>query len=130
MRPTKSKFPRLGDLQLQIMKALWSCREATVTEVQEAIPKGTDLAYTTVATMLRKMEARGLVKHRSDGRAFFYRANVAEDQVTRGMAEHVLDRLFGGSIEALVSNLLTSREVSGEELARIEKLIAERRKSS
>jgi predicted transcriptional regulator len=120
-------FHRLGDLQLQIMKALWLRGEATVAEIHEALPGGSDLAYTTVATMLRKMDARGLVRHRADGRTFIYAPAVAEDQVSRGMAEHVLDRLFGGSVEALVSNLLTTREVSRDELGRIEKLIARRR---
>jgi BlaI family penicillinase repressor len=120
-------FHRLGDLQLQIMKALWLRGEATVAEIHDALPGGADLAYTTVATMLRKMDARGLVRHRADGRTFVYAPAVAEDQVSRGMAEHVLDRLFGGSVEALVSNLLTTREVSRDELGRIEKLIARRR---
>jgi len=124
---SQAKFHRLGDLQLQIMKALWLRGEATVAEIHHALPGGSDLAYTTVATMLRKMDARGLVRHRADGRTFIYAAAVAEDQVSRGMAEHVLDRIFGGSVEALVSNLLTTREVSRDELGRIEKLIARRR---
>jgi predicted transcriptional regulator len=122
------KLHRLGDLQLQIMKALWSRKEATVAAIQETVPGGSDLAYTTVATMLRKMEARGLVRHRTDGRTFVYRAAVAEAQVTRGMAEHVLDRLFGGSVEALVSHLLRLREIGHDELDRLQDLIAQRRK--
>ena len=124
------KFHRLGDLQLQLMKALWQRGETTVAEIQEAVPGGPELAYTTLATMLRKMEVRGLVTHRTEGRTFIYRAAVAEDQVSRGMADHVLDRLFGGSVEALVSNLLTTREVSRDELVRLEKMIAQRRKAS
>lgn len=123
-------FHRLGDLQLRIMKALWARGEATVGDIQGAIPGGADLAYTTIATMLRKMEARGLVNHRADGRTFVYRAAVAEDQVSRGMAEHVLDRLFGGSVEALVNNLLSTREVSRDELARIERAVAQRRRQA
>lgn len=128
MRATK--FHRLGDLQLRIMKALWARGEATVGDIQGAIPGGADLAYTTIATMLRKMETRGLVDHRADGRTFVYRAVVAEDQVSRGMAEHVLDRLFGGSVEALVNNLLSTREVSRDELARIERAVAQRRRQA
>lgn len=121
---------RLGDLQLQIMQVLWSRGQGSVAEIHAALPNGTALAYTTIATMLRKMEARGLVRHRAEGRTFVYTAAVGEDQVSRGMAEHVLDRLFGGSVEALVSNLLTTREVSRAELTRLEKLIAQRRKAS
>jgi len=80
---------RLGDLQLKILKVLWQHREATVAEVHEQLPRGADLAYTTIATMLRKMETRGLV-----------------------------------------SDLLTAREVSRDELVRLEKLIAARKRRS
>src|SRR5262245_3529345 len=127
---SQPKLHRLGDLQLQIMKALWSRKEATVAAIQEAVPGGSDLAYTTVATMLRKMEARGMVRHRADGRTFVYRPAIAEDQVSRGMAEHVLDRLFGGSVEALVSHLLRLREIGQDELDRLQDLIAQRRRKS
>lgn len=127
---SQPKLHRLGDLQLRILKVLWARGEATVTDIREALPGGADLAYTTVATMLRKLEARGLVQHRVEGRAFRYRATVAEDQVSRGAVAHLLDRLFGGSLEALVSHLLTSREVSRDELTRLEQLIAERKRRS
>jgi predicted transcriptional regulator len=123
----KPTLHRIGDRQLRILQALWRHGEATVAQVHGAIPGGARLAYTTVATMLRKMEARGLVRHRPDGRTFVYRAMVSESQVSRGMADHVLDRLFAGSVSALVSHLLSAREVGSEELARIENLIAGRR---
>jgi BlaI family penicillinase repressor len=123
-------FHRLGELQLKIMKVLWARREASVADIQAALPGGAELAYTTVATMLRKMEARRLVSHRVEGRTFIYAPAVDEAQVSRGIAEHVLDRLFGGSVEALVSHLLTTREVGRDELARLERLIAKRRKLS
>jgi BlaI family penicillinase repressor len=126
---SKTKVHRLGDLQLRIMKILWDRREATVSEVHETLGRQ-DFAYTTVATMLRKMEARGLVRHRAEGRSFVYRAAVASDAVTRSMADHLLDRLFSGNLADMVSHLLTSREVSREELSKIEKLIAERKKSA
>ncbi len=121
---------RLGDLQLQIMKALWSRGEASVAEVHVDLGREERFAYTTVATMLRKMEGRGLVTHRADGRTFIYAPAVAEAQVSRGMADHVLDRLFEGRVADMVSHLLTSREVSPEELNQIEKLIAAHRRRS
>ena len=74
---SKTKIYRLGDLQLRIMKVLWANEAATVAEVHAAVGGEGDLAYTTVATMLRKMEARGLVKHRMEARSFIYRAAVA-----------------------------------------------------
>lgn len=124
----KQKLQRLGDLQLRIMKILWERREATVADVYDVLQRETEHAYTTIATMLRKMEDRALVTHRADGRTFVYRAAVAEDAVTRGMAGDLLDRLFEGNLADMVSHLLTTREVSRNELERLEQLIAERKK--
>jgi predicted transcriptional regulator len=124
----KAKTVRLGDLQLRIMKVLWERKEAIVSEVHEALADNRALAYTTMATMLRKMEAKGLVAHRVEGRTYIYRALVGEDAVSRGMAEHLLDGLFEGSLAGMVSHLLTNREVSREELVELERLIEERKK--
>ena len=119
---------RLGDLQLRIMKILWRGGTAGVSAVHEELASETPLAYTTVATMLRKMEARGLVKHQKHGRRFVYTAAVPADAVTRSMANDVIDRLFEGSLAGMVSHLLSTREISAGELRELEKLIAARKK--
>jgi BlaI family transcriptional regulator, penicillinase repressor len=117
---------RLGDLQLQIMKVLWTGEPATVTEVQRQLPSK-PLAYTTVATMLRKMEERGLVAHLQEGRRFVYKPLVRAEEVTTSMAGDLVDRLFAGSLADAVSHLLETRDVSPPELARLEKLIEDRK---
>jgi BlaI family transcriptional regulator, penicillinase repressor len=124
----RAKIHRLGDLQLQILKILWARGEGTVSEVMEGL-SGSELAYTTVATMLRKMEDRGLVTHRAEGRSFTYRPKVKAGDISHRMANHLVDRLFEGSLFDAVNHLLTTREVSTDELAKIERLIAEKRKS-
>ena len=96
--------------------------------MHEAVGAEGDLAYTTVATMLRKMEARGLLRHRLEARSFVYRAAVAEEAVSRGMADHLLERLFEGSLADMVRHLLSNREVSRAELSKLEQLIAERKR--
>jgi len=126
---SEQRIHRLGDLQLRIMQVLWPRGEATVAQVLENLAGHAELAYTTVATMLRKMEGRGLVAHRVEGRSFLYRAKVAEEAVSRGMADHLVDRLFEGSLPDVVNHLLTTREVSREELRQLEKMIAQRRKT-
>ncbi len=125
----KTRIHRLGDLQLRILKVLWSSGEATVAEVHKALGAEGELAYTTVATMLRKMEGRGLLRHRLDERSFVYRAAVGAEVVSQGMAEHLLERLFEGSLADMVRHLLHHREVSRAELSRLEELIAERKKA-
>ncbi len=126
---SRAKIQRLGDLQLRIMKVLWAAGEATVAEVHRALGAENDLAYTTVATMLRKMEGRRLVKHRLEARSFVYRAAVGAEAVSQGMADHLLERLFEGRLADMVRHLLSNREVSREELAALERLIAERKRA-
>jgi predicted transcriptional regulator len=123
----RGKKHRLGDLQLKIMRVLWELGSATVAEVQAALC-GDDLAYTTVATMLRKMEDRGLVSHREARRRFVYEAAVSAEEITRSMADDFVDRLFEGSLARAVSHLLETRDVSRQELARLEKMIQERKR--
>ena len=89
----------LGDLQHAIMKVLWERGEATSAEVHAALRAERGLAFTTIATMLRKMEDKGVVAHRPDGRQFIYRPVVSEDQVRRSMVGELVARLFeGGSV--------------------------------
>ena len=124
----KPKVHRLGDLQLKILKILWECHEGAVSVVHDSLGGSAQFAYTTVATMLRKMEGRGLVTHREEGRSFIYRAKVAAEEVSRRMSDHLVDRLFEGSLTEVMSHLLTTREVSRKELGELERLIAERKK--
>jgi predicted transcriptional regulator len=99
-----------------------------VAEVQAGLAEGTSFAYTTVATMLRKMEERGLVRHKSEGRRFIYRAAVEPEAVSRTMVDDLIDRVFGGSLTDAVSHLLDIRDVSHEELRQLERLIQERQR--
>ena len=67
----------LGKLQLAIMRVLWSDGESTVAEVHRALEPSHGLAPTTIATMLKKMEAKGVVSHRTEGRRFIYGPTVS-----------------------------------------------------
>jgi predicted transcriptional regulator len=118
----------LGELQLKIMRVLWARGEATVNEARAAV--GSRLAPATIATLLRRLEAQGLVRHRVEGRTFVYTPLIAEDAVARGLVGELLNRLFVGSVPALVNHLLRSRDLSAEELAEMEKMIRERKRKS
>jgi predicted transcriptional regulator len=113
----------LGKLQLAIMRVLWAQGEGTVTDVQRALEPTHGLALTTIATMLKKMEAKGVVEHRTDGRRFVYRPLVDERRVTRQMVAELADRLFDGSAAALVSHLLDAHDVDPQELAELRRRI-------
>ena len=113
----------LGELQHAIMRVLWECDEATVAEVHEALFEKRGLAPTTIATMLRKMEDKGVVAHRVEDRHFVYRATVTEDTVRSSMVGELLDRLFAGDPAALVSHLVADHAIDEEEIERLRALL-------
>ncbi|MBD3851314.1 MAG: BlaI/MecI/CopY family transcriptional regulator [Acidobacteria bacterium] len=120
----------LGELQHAIMQVLWARDEATVAEVHEALFDERGLAPTTIATMLRKMEDKGVVAHRVEDRHFVYQATVSEDAVRSTMVSELLDRLFAGDPAALVSHLVADHDIDEAEVERLRALLnhAEARK--
>jgi len=125
-----SRNNQLGELQLAIMRVLWEAGEATVATVHAALVEERGLALTTIATMLTKMEKKGIVRHRTEGRQYVYAPTVSEPEVHRSMVSELTERLFQGDTAALVNHLLTEQEIDAQELDRIRQLIAERAKRS
>ena len=117
---------QLGDLQLAIMRVLWARGEATVAEVHRSLEAERGLALTTIATMLSKMEKKGVVHHRTEGRQFVYVPTVSQNEVRSSMVSEFTERLFAGDAAALVNHLLTERQIDQAELREITRLIEER----
>ena len=117
--------PRLTALQLAVMQVLWSRDEASVTEVQHAMT-GRRLALTTVATMLVRLEQRGLVSHRAEGRQYIYRSRVSPADVRETVTRELLRNLFDGDVTAFVSQLLDSRKLTREEVADLQRLVRDK----
>ena len=113
----------LGDLQHAIMQVLWARGEATSADVHAALLDERGLAPTTIATMLRKMEDKGVVAHRTEGRQFVYRPTVSEAEVRRSMVDELVERLFAGDPAALVSHLVSDRRIDPDELERLQQLL-------
>lgn len=113
----------LSELQLAVMRVLWQKKKAAVAEVQEALAPERDLALTTVATVLTRLEKAGLVAHRASGRHYLYRPLVSEEEVRRSMVSVLAERLFEGDVAALVSHLVNAREIKPGDLARVRQLI-------
>lgn len=118
-----SKKHRLADLQMAIMQVLWDKGEATVAQVREALAPDRELAYTTVGTMLTKMELNGQVAHRVEARVNIYKPAIKPDQVKRRMLTDLADRLFAGDVTDLVCCLLDGIDVSPDDLAELKRLI-------
>ena len=109
----------LGDLQHAIMSVLWERGEATTADVHAVLHAERGLALTTIATMLRKMEDKGVVAHRSEGRQFVYRPTVTRDEVRSSMVGELVERLFGGDATALVAHLVSQHEIDADELTEL-----------
>jgi BlaI family transcriptional regulator, penicillinase repressor len=120
---------QLTELQVAVMRVLWERGEATVAEIWEALWAERQLAQTTVATLLSRLEKRGVVSHRVDVRQYVYAARVTEADVKKSMVKDLTERLFDGDVAALMSHLLTARAVKPGDLARVKKLIETHEKS-
>ncbi len=124
MSPADNKYRDLTHLQVDLLEVLWDREEATVAEVQEALLGNRVLATSTVATLLSRLEKRGVVAHRADGRQYVYRAQVTRQEVRDSMVSALTYRMFSGDVAELVSHLLTEAETSPGDLARVKRLIA------
>ena len=99
-------------------------------EVQERLRPDRDLAQTTIATLLSRLEKRGVIAHRLDGRQFVYRPLVSEQDVRRSMVSELTTLLFDGNAAALMSHLLRSRDIDPGDLDRVKRMIAEAERDS
>ena len=112
------------DRELDVMSVLWDVGPATVAEVRERIAD--DLAYTTVLTILRTLEQKGYVSHTEDGRAHRYKPLVKREVAGRTALRRLVEKVFDGSPELLLTQLVSDKNLSDEELRRLRKLLAER----
>lgn len=109
----------LTELQIALLRVLWARGEATVVDVWQAMHRERGLAQTTVATILSRLEKRGVVSRTAVNRQYVYRALVSETDVRQSMVGGLAENLFGGDVTALVNHLLTSHEIAPGDLARL-----------
>ena len=112
----------LSDLQLELVRVLWRSGELSVAEVTEALADR-GLAHTTVATLLTRLEKRGVVAARRDGRMLVYTACVSEAQVRRSMVSSLIAQVFRGDPKALLAHLVSEREVAQGDLEQVRALL-------
>lgn len=112
------------DRELDVMGVLWDQGSATVAEVRERLAD--KLAYTTVLTVLRTLEQKGHVGHAGEGRAHRYRPLVKREAAGRNALRRLVEKVFQGSPELLMTQLVSDERLSDEELRRLRRLLAER----
>lgn len=121
----RKKSTHLTEAEIRLMDVVWDKGHATVQEVADALPSQLGLAYNTVLTTLRILEAKGYLRHHKteESRAFVYSPVVSRHQASRTAVHSLLSRFFGNSAEALVLNLLDDEKLDTAEIKRIRALL-------
>lgn len=115
----RPKSPTLTEAELRLMQILWDRGSGTVSDVAAALPRRRELAYNTVLTTLRILEAKGYVVRRKDGRAHVYSPRVDRAKAQQTALRHIVSRFFDDSPELLVLNLLDDERLDADELSRL-----------
>ena len=114
----------LTDREADLMQVLWDHGPSLVAEVREHLKD--ELAYTTVLTVLRTLEAKGYVDHEEAGRGHRYFAKVKQQAARKSALRHLTEKLFQGSAEALFMHLVSDQKLTPEQLKRMRELLAEK----
>lgn len=114
----------LYDRELEVMQVLWEQGAATVAEVRERIED--EMAYTTVLTVLRRLEEKGFVGHAEEGRAHRYHPLIEPLQVRASALERLTRKLFDGSRELLLTHLVSQERLTAREIRRLRAILDER----
>ena len=119
--------PPLTPLELELMNVLWENEPLSVQEVQQRIT-GRKLAYTTVQTMLNILVRKGRAKRTLVDRAYRYRAAISREKAAGSTLRDLVQRMFGGSAEALVLNLIDTRQLTPDTLRALHELVSTKMK--
>jgi predicted transcriptional regulator len=114
----------LSDLQIAVVRVLWRNGETSVTDIAKVLGDERGLKHTTVATLLTRLEKRGVVEQRREGRQLIYRALVSEPQVRRSMVADLVGSLFGGDSRELVAHLVRESDLAPGDLESLRKRLA------
>jgi predicted transcriptional regulator len=120
--------PDFTPRELDVMSVLWELGSATVAEVHGRLSD--DLAYTTVLTVLRTLERKGAVSHEEEGKAYRYFPVIERETAGRRAFQRIRDKIFGGSEALLLTEFMSDRNLSPEELRRLRAMVEERLKES
>lgn len=113
----------LTELQISVLRLLWERGELSVAEIWELLYPERGLAQTTIATIIARLQRRGVLARRTQDRQFVYRSLVSEAEVQHSMVSEMTERLFQGDVAALVNHLLSANDMTPGDLARVREMI-------
>jgi len=125
----RPKAKHLTERELEIMHIFWDGDERTAQQVRDELARGgRRLAYTTVATLVRILNEKDFLTVTNDQRPFRYEAARSFDEVSGSILRDLVDRVFGGSREAMLVRLLDQRRMTAKERAALKKILREERR--
>ncbi|MCA9074490.1 MAG: BlaI/MecI/CopY family transcriptional regulator [Planctomycetaceae bacterium] len=125
----RPKAPELTERELEIMQVFWDVGPQTAQEVRDELEaRGRDLAYTTVATLIRILTEKGFVEQTNEERPFIYEPIHSFDEVSQSLVNHLLSRVFDGSREKLLVSLFGKQRLNKKERALLEDILREQKR--
>ena len=118
----------LGSLQMAIMETVWELGGATVRQVLERVSEKKPLAYTSVLSVMQRLEKHGWLKHRLEGQSYVYEAALSRKQESLRALKTFIDRVFDGNTQLLFQHILDDEELSNEDLLNLREMIDQKRK--
>src|SRR5262245_27634890 len=118
----------LTELENEVMSAVWDSGPSSVESVYKAVSHKRKLKEVTIRTLLRRLEQKGYVTHRVEGRAYIYHATEPARSLAARAVRQIIDRLCQGSVEELVSGMVDAKVLTNRELDRLADIVRKRRK--
>jgi BlaI family penicillinase repressor len=119
---TKRKRPAMSPAETEVLRLVWELKKATVQQVYDALPATRKVTYVTVATLLRRLEEKGYLRHHAQGKAFVYVPAVKKEEVISRTIGDLVQRLFGGNPVPLMQHLALHSEISDEDIEKLREL--------
>ena len=116
--------PPLSPSETQVLQILWRLGDGTVADVRDELPADRQIAYATVQTLLRRLEGKGYVTHKAQGKAHLFRPAARPEDVVKRTVGDFVERLFGGDPMPLMLHLAENNTLDPEDVQRLKKLIA------
>lgn len=124
----RQSLDNLGELQREVIEVVWRLGQASVHDVLGRLERKKKLAYTTVLTVLQKLEKAGWLEHRNEGKSYIYTPARSREEAGAGSVRGFLQRVFEGDAVAMFQHLIRESDLSDEELSELRTMIDEKRK--
>lgn len=125
---TRKSLDDLGELQKAIMETVWELGEATVQQVLDRLRRKKRLAYTSVLSIMQRLEKVGWLRHRTEGRTYVYRPTLTREQESSRSLKRLTHLVFHGDTRLLFQRIIEDEDLSDEDLVALRQMIDERRK--